>query len=75
VAEARLKRSLVTPQGIKIIHDTVAQTVEIFDLQRDPEEKVNLFGTAHDELLDVLRTFFRVHTLQRPGYRVPYRRW
>jgi hypothetical protein len=79
VAEARLKRSLVTPEGVKIIHDTRAQTVEIFDLARDPEEKVNLFGTERaakeDELFDVLRTFFQVHTLRRPGYRVPYRRW
>jgi arylsulfatase A-like enzyme len=75
LAEARLKQALVTDEGMKIIYDTLAQTVELFDLRRDPGEEHNLFGTAGDELLDVVRTFFQVHTLRRPGYRVPYRKW
>jgi hypothetical protein len=75
VAEARLERSLVTPEGMKIIHDTRAQTVEVFDLNRDRAEERNLFGIAGDELFDALRTFFQIHTLQRPGYQVPYRKW
>jgi hypothetical protein len=75
IAEARLMRSLVTPEGMKVIYDTRAQTVEVFDLARDPGEENNLFGKAPDDLLGELRTFFQVHTLQRPGYQVPYRKW
>jgi hypothetical protein len=75
VAEARLMQSLVTPEGMKVIYDTRAQTVELFDLGRDPGEERNLYPAAGDELLDVVRTFFQVHTLRQPGYRVPYRKW
>jgi hypothetical protein len=75
IAEARLMHSLVTPGGIKIIHDTRAQTVEVFDLGRDPGEQTNLFGEDTQDLLGVLRTFFHVHTLRRPDYEVPYRKW
>jgi hypothetical protein len=75
VAEARLMRSLVTPQGMKIIHDTRAQTVEVFDLNRDRAEEKNLFGKDTEELLGVLRAFFQIHTLRRPDYQVPFRKW
>jgi arylsulfatase A-like enzyme len=75
LAEARLKRALITPGGMKIVHDTQAQTVEIFDLNKDPGEEKNLFGIAGDDLLGVLRAFYQVHTLDRPGYEVPYRKW
>jgi hypothetical protein len=75
VAEARLMRSLITPQGMKIIHDTRSQTVEVFDLARDPAEEKNLFGPDTEELLGVLRAFFQIHTLRRPDYQVPYRKW
>jgi arylsulfatase A-like enzyme len=75
LAEARLQRALVTPDGMKVIYDTRSQTVEIFDLNRDPKEEKNLFGIAGDDPLGELRTFFQVHTLRRPGYEVPYRKW
>jgi hypothetical protein len=75
LAEARLQRALVTPEGMKVIYDTRSQTVEIFDLNRDPKEEQNLFGISGDDSLGELRTFFQVHTLRRPGYEVPYRKW
>jgi arylsulfatase A-like enzyme len=75
IAEARLMRSLVTPEGMKIIHDTRAETAEVFDLRRDPREENNLYGKNGDDLLGVVRAFFYVHTLRRFGYEVPYRKW
>jgi hypothetical protein len=31
--------------------------------------------TVHVRLLRLVKRFFAVHTLKRPGYRVPFRRW
>lgn len=76
--EGRLMRGLVDRNGFKIIHDTRGGTVEVFDLEQDPNETTNLFdvrGPASQELLDVVSTFFAVHTYRAPGYEVPYRKW
>lgn len=78
VLEGRLMRSLVTPAGLKIIHDTPGGTVELFDLGRDPNETTNLFDEGErrsQELLGAVSTFFDVHTYRAPGYEVPYRKW
>lgn len=78
VLEGRLMRGLVDRSGLKIIHDTRGGTVELFDLARDPGETKNLFDDrepASQELLDVVSTFFAVHTYRAPGYEVPYRKW
>jgi len=77
VAEARLKRSLVM-SGIKIIDDARPRGVEMYDLTADPGETKNLYDEDNPEAkgrYDVLRTFFDVQTLKRPGYEVPYRQW
>ena len=76
VAEGRLKRSLITPEGYKVIHDTRTGSRETYDLIGDPGETKNLFG---EERADGARghtsldAFFRAHTLRRDGYVVPYR--
>ena len=78
VAEARLKRSMVLPDGFKVIYDTQTHVVEIYDLAKDPGEENNLYreGDALSaERLGVLTQFFDIHTLKRPGYEVPYRKW
>jgi arylsulfatase A-like enzyme len=78
VAEARLKRSLVLSDGIKIIDDARPRGVEMYDLTADPGETKNLYDEANPDAkrrYDILRTFFDVQTLKRPGYEVPYRQW
>jgi hypothetical protein len=78
VAEARLKRAMVLPDGFKVIYDTQTHVVEIYDLAKDPKEENNLYREGDPvsaERLGVLTKFFDVHTLKRPGYKVPYRKW
>lgn len=76
VAEGRLKQSLVTREGMKVIVDNRHFTIELYDLRSDPGELCNL---ADDEgkltqPLGLLRAFFATHTRREGGYRVPYRR-
>jgi hypothetical protein len=78
ILEGRLKRALVDERHRKIIHDPRAGTAELYDLATDPAESRNLFDPSDPEsqrLLDVLDTFFEVHTHRAPGYAVPYRKW
>ncbi|HSN96639.1 MAG TPA: sulfatase/phosphatase domain-containing protein, partial [Candidatus Nanopelagicales bacterium] len=76
VAETRLKRTMVMPDGVKIIHDTRNHSVEVYDITADPGELENLYQQQESaDRLQVLSSFFRVHTLKRPGYNVPYRKW
>ncbi len=78
IAEARLKRSLVMSDGIKVIDDTRNRGVEMFDLVADPGETRNLYDEANPDAArryETLRTFFDVQTVKRPGYEVPYRQW
>ncbi|RLB60423.1 MAG: hypothetical protein DRI90_13765 [Deltaproteobacteria bacterium] len=76
VAEGRLKRSLVMPNGYKLIVDQRRKTVELYDLKADPEELDNL---ADDEqrvqpALALMTQFFDAHQIKRKGYKIPYRR-
>jgi hypothetical protein len=76
VAEGRLKKSLVFEDGHKIIVDDRHHTVELYDLIRDPRELNNLYEENNPlavERLVLLRKFFAAHTIQRAGYKVPYR--
>lgn len=78
VAEAQLKRALITPGSVKIIHDTRRKTLEVYDLIADPGELDNLVESSpdrHGDLAGTLANFFHVHTHRREGYQVPYRRW
>ncbi|MBX3130950.1 MAG: sulfatase [Polyangiaceae bacterium] len=78
VAEAQLKRALISPKGVKVIHDTRRKTLEIYDLIADPGELDNLVESSpdrHGDLAGTLANFFHVHTHRQEGYQVPYRRW
>lgn len=77
VAEARLKRAMVFPDGTKLIHDTLKLGVELYDLSRDPKELTNVFDVAKgaEQSLGVVGAFFDAHTAQIPGYQVPYKKW
>jgi hypothetical protein len=78
VAEGRLERALVFPDGVKVIHDSRTHSIEIYDLAKDPGELVNLYDEADPAMVErarVLLRYFAVHTLARPGYTVPYRKW
>lgn len=77
IAEGRLKKALVTEEGLKVIRDDRARTLEAFDLRRDPDEAHNLAGADHpgvEAAVRRLRRFFKAHTLKRPGYTPPFRR-
>jgi arylsulfatase A-like enzyme len=74
---SRLQRALIFPDGQKIIHDRRRDTVELFDLRKDPIERRDLFdqsGVSGENRLLALEGFFKAHTLKRPGYKVPYGR-
>jgi len=75
VAEGRLKRAMVLPDGLKIILDDRNRTPEIYDLKQDPGELRNL---ADDPQLSarpkaMLERFFKAHRIKREGYKIPYR--
>lgn len=74
-AEGRLRRAIVTRDGVKVIDDLRRKTVEAYDLVADPGETKNLFGVdpRGDAALRALRTFFAVHTYSRDGYAPPYK--
>jgi hypothetical protein len=51
---------------------------EIYDLNADPKEERNLYRDGDPvsaQRLGVLTAFYDVHTLKKPGYEVPYRKW
>ncbi len=75
VAETRLKQAMVFSDGYKAIRDLRRKTVELYDLNKDPEELQNLSDQVdpeREEHLLLLRSFFQVHTYREGGYRVPY---
>lgn len=75
-AEGRLKRTIIFPDGYKAIVDERLGTVEVFNLEDDPSESRNLFdeGGEAARRADIVRAFFKAHTIKKSGYRVPYRR-
>jgi hypothetical protein len=73
----RHMRAMVFPDRIKVIEDRRKQTVELYDLERDPGELYNrydAFGVAGSERVEELRRFFAAHELKREGYKLPYAR-
>ncbi len=78
LAEAQLKRALISANGAKVIHDTRRKTWEVYDLTLDPKEMDNLAerdGDHHSDVRGALSAFFAVHTHRREGYEVPFRKW
>jgi Sulfatase len=76
IAECRLERSLLLPDGLKVIEDERRKVVEVYDLAADPGETQNLFDLAParaDPALATLRAFFQANTLRRPGYETPFK--
>ncbi|MBL4686330.1 MAG: sulfatase, partial [Nannocystaceae bacterium] len=74
VAEGRLKRMMVFPNGIKVIEDQRADTVEVYDLKADPKELHNLSDSMDLATVNeyrMLREFFDVHTYKLNGYKPP----
>lgn len=74
-AEGRLRRSMTSKDGWKIIEDLRRKTAEIYDLNRDPGELDNLFDkepARADELLTEMRAFFAAHTRTQGGYVPPF---
>jgi hypothetical protein len=76
IAEGRLRRALVAPDGLKVIDDPRRKVVEVYDLAKDPGETRNVFDLEpgrSDVVLAELRSFFAVHAWREPGYEEPYK--
>jgi len=76
LAETRLMRSLLTPEGIKVIRDTRRGTLEVYDLNADPgetEDRVGELTPAMEAAVATLDRYFEVHQLRADGYEPPYR--
>ncbi len=77
VAETRLMRAMVFPDGYKVVWDARSGLVEAYDLNLDPRETTNLsdlddpIAKAH---VRELIAFFEIHRLKRDGYEPPYRK-
>ena len=67
LAECRLRRSLIRPDGLEVIDDPRRKVVEAYDLSADPGETRNLFGrdpARVDPALVELRAFFAAHAMK-----------
>lgn len=76
-AEGRLKRALVLPNGVKAIEDRRHKTIEVYDLDRDPEELDNLVGSDPRRAADALatlRALFGQHARENGRGRPVYKR-
>ncbi len=76
LAETRLMRALVRPDGIKVIRDIRRRTLEVYDLEKDPAEqddRVDHLTTDMEAAIGELDAFFEVHQLREGGYEPPLR--
>jgi hypothetical protein len=72
----RLQRTLIFPDGFKVIEDLNRNTVEAYDLTKDPREVANLIDDMDprsDVRLRETRAFFERNAYHQLGYRPPYR--
>lgn len=73
----RRKQALFFDDGIKVILDLPALTVEVYDLNRDPHELRNLVDDPTRDLnsyIGATERFFATHVLRIPGWKPPWRR-
>jgi len=71
-------QALVFPDGVKAIRDLYRNTVEVYDLKRDPGELTDLSGDPRfpsRRYSEGLATFFDRYTLRRPGWEPPWRKF
>ena len=76
-AEGRLKRAIVLPDGLKAIEDRRHKTLEVYDLEPDPEELDNLVESDPKraaETLAILREFFRQYAREHDEAGPVYKR-
>lgn len=75
-AEGRLRQAMYTPDGLKVIEDTVRRITEVYDIRADPRELSNLFDLdperAHPAVAE-MRAFFNEKTLIQEGYDPPFK--
>ncbi len=74
--EGRLRQAMYTPDGLKVIEDTVRRITEVYDLEADPGELRNIFELeperAHGAVSE-MRAFFQQKTLIKDGYKPPFK--
>jgi uncharacterized membrane protein YphA (DoxX/SURF4 family) len=72
-AEARLMQAMIDRDWLKIIRDPRQDSVELYDLKKDPEELTNLADDQArvEKALGRLTRFFETHRLRREGYVAP----
>lgn len=76
LAETRLMRALIRPDGIKVIRDVHRGTLEVYDLDTDPGEQHDLVDDltpAMEEAIGELDAFYEAHQLREGGYEPPLR--
>ena len=72
----RLQRTVVSPDGFKVIEDLRRDTLEAYDLATDPGELVDVVDDPDPRVearVREMREFFGRNALRREGYRPPYR--
>ncbi len=77
LAEGRLKKALIFPDGYKVIVDDRNGTQELYNLGPDPGELEDLSANPDAEMaarVVTLRAFFEAHRFPRPGYKPPFRK-
>lgn len=77
VVEGLLRQAMIFDDGYKVIRNQRDQTIELYDLTRDPGETHNLsddVDISNEEHLLTLDHFFQVHTYRQPGYEPPLRK-
>jgi hypothetical protein len=71
-------QALIFPDGVKAIRDLHRNTLEVYDLKRDPGELTDLSGDPEfpaQRYISGLAAFFEQHTLRKPGWEPPWRKF
>jgi arylsulfatase A-like enzyme len=71
-------QAFYAPEHKKVIFDLRRKTTEVYDLARDPKESRNLVDERNESVVSAVtaaRYFFQVHTLTRPGWEPPWRKF